>query len=158
MCVSLTIERMSNQQLVEVERTLTTALVNWSVASIVMGTSIALTGQRRGHKQITAFGRQTAAWGSVDAVIVGIGLISQKRRGTLSEDAAQSQIRKLRKLLLINAAADVGYIAGGIAILSRSMGEKSLFRMGPGDGLAIVIQGAFLLVLDVSQAQRLGSR
>jgi hypothetical protein len=146
---------MSNQQLVEVERTLTTALVNWSVASIVMGTSIALTGQRRGHRQLTAFGRQTAAWGAVDAVIVGVGLISQKRRGTLSEDAAQSQIRKLRKLLLINAAADVGYIAGGISILSRSRGKKSLFRMGSGDGLAIVIQGAFLFVLDVSQARRL---
>jgi hypothetical protein len=58
-------------------------------------------------------------------------------------------------LLVINAVADVGYVAGGMAILKRSIQKKSSFRMGPGDGYAIVIQGAFLFVLDISQAKRL---
>ena len=146
---------MNNQQLVSVERTLTTTLVNWSVASIVIGTSIALTGRRLNHTQVTEFGRQTAAWGAVDAVIAGTGLVVQRRRGTLSEDQVQREIRKLRRLLVINAVADVAYMAGGITVLNRSKRKKSSLRMGSGDGLAIVIQGAFLFVLDVSQARRL---
>lgn len=147
---------MSNHQLVSVEKTLTTTLVNWSIASVVIGTSIALVGKKLEQKDAVQFGRQTAIWGGVDAVIAGIGLLSQRRRGTMSETQTDKQIRKLRGLLVINAVADVAYVAGGIAVLSQSKRKKSLLRMGPGDGLAIVIQGAFLFVLDVSQAKRLG--
>lgn len=146
---------MELERFLSVERTLTKTLVNWSVASIVIGTSIALTGRRLNHTQVTEFGRQTAAWGAVDAIIAGTGLIVQKRRGPLSEGQTQREIRKLRRLLVINAVADVAYMAGGITILNRSKKKKSSLRMGPGDGLAIVIQGAFLFVLDVSQARRL---
>lgn len=147
---------MNNHQLVSVEKTLTTTLVNWSIASVVIGTSIALVGKKLEQKDAVQFGRQTAIWGGVDAVIAGIGLLSQRRRGTMSETQTDKQIRKLRGLLVINAVADVAYVAGGIAVLSQSKRKKSSLRMGPGDGLAIVIQGAFLFVLDVSQAKRLG--
>ena len=138
-----------------VEGTLTKTLVSWSVASIALGTSIAVTGRKFEKKDLTEFGRQTAAWGGVDLVIAGAGYLAQRRRGTLSEEQIQRQIRNLRRLLVINAVADVGYVAGGMAILMRSMKKKSSFRMGPGDGYAVVIQGAFLFVLDVSQAKRL---
>lgn len=147
---------MNNHQLVSVEKTLTTTLVNWSIASVVIGTSIALVGKKLEQRDAVQFGRQTAIWGGVDAVIAGIGLLSQRRRGTMSETQTDKQIRKLRGLLVINAVADVAYVAGGIAVLSQSKRKKSSLRMGPGDGLAIVIQGAFLFVLDVSQAKRLG--
>lgn len=147
---------MNNHQLVSVEKTLTTTLVNWSIASVVIGTSIALVGKKLEQKDAVQFGRQTAIWGGVDAVIAGIGLLSQRRRGTMSETQTDKQIRKLRGLLVINAVADVAYVAGGIAVLSQSKRKKSSLRMGQGDGLAIVIQGAFLFVLDVSQAKRLG--
>lgn len=147
---------MNNHQLVSVEKTLTTTLVNWSIASVVIGTSIALVGKKLEQKDAVQFGRQTAIWGGVDAVIAGIGLLSQRRRGTMSETQTDKQIRKLRGLLVINAVADVAYVAGGIAVLSQSKRKKSSLRMGPGDGLAILIQGAFLFVLDVSQAKRLG--
>lgn len=138
-----------------VEGTLTKTLVSWSVTSIALGTSIALAGHKFEKKELTDFGRQTAAWGGVDLAIAGAGLLVQRRRGKLSEEQIQRQIRNLRRLLVINAVADVGYVAGGMAILKRSMQKKSSFRMGPGDGYAIVIQGAFLFVLDVSQAKRL---
>ena len=143
------------QRFLSVERTLTKTLVSWSVASIALGTSIALTGHKFDKKNVIEFGRQTAAWGGVDLLIVGAGYLAQRRRGTLSEEQTQRQIRNLRRLLVINSVVDVGYMAGGIAILKRSMQKKSSFRMGPGDGSAIVIQGAFLFVLDVSQAKRL---
>jgi hypothetical protein len=143
------------QRFLSVEGTLTKTLVSWSVASIALGTSIALTGRKFEKKDLTEFGRQTAAWGGVDLVIAGAGYLAQRRRGALSEEQTQRQIRNLRRLLVINAVADVGYVAGGMAILKRSIQKKSAFRMGSGDGYAIVIQGAFLFVLDVSQAKRL---
>jgi hypothetical protein len=138
-----------------VEGTLTKTLVSWSVASIALGTSIALSGNKFEKKNVTEFGRQTAAWGGVDLVIAGAGYLAQRRRGTLTEEQTQRQIRNLHRLLVINAVADVGYVAGGMTILKRSLQKKSSFRMGPGDGYAIVIQGVFLFVLDVSQAKRL---
>lgn len=146
---------METENLVNVERTLTKTLLGWSAASMVLGTAIALAGKKRESKSLTEFGRQTAAWGAVDAVIAGAGLISQKRRGELTEEQTQEQARKLHKLLVINTIADVGYVAGGVALVSRGSRKKSTLRMGIGDGLAIVIQGAFLFVLDVSQASRL---
>jgi hypothetical protein len=143
------------ERFLSVERTLTKTLVSWSVASIALGTSIALAGHKRDKKAVTEFGRQTAAWGGVDLVIAGAGYLAQRRRGTLSADQTLRQIRNLHRLLVVNAVADVGYVSGGITILWRSLHKKSSFRMGPGDGSAIVIQGAFLFVLDVSQAKRL---
>lgn len=81
--------------------------------------------------------------------------MARRRRGVLSEERVELEIRKLRNLLVINAVADLGYIAGGMAIVGRNRLGKSSLRMGAGDGVAIGLQGAFLLVLDVSQAMRL---
>jgi hypothetical protein len=150
-----TMESMSHHQLVRVEKTLTTALVAWSVTSVSLGVPLALIGRKMDSAPVSQFGRQNAAWGAVDATIVGVGLIARRKRGVLSDDQAKHEIRKLRNVLAINALADVGYIAGGIAIAARSRRGVSPLRMGAGDGAAIVVQGAFLLVLDVSQAVRL---
>jgi hypothetical protein len=149
------VQTKESERFLSVERTLTKTLVSWSVASIALGTSIALAGHKRDKKAVTEFGRQTAAWGVVDLGIAGAGYLAQRRRGVLSEEQVHRQIRNLHRLLVINAVADVVYVSGGIAILSRSLRKKSSFRMGPGDGSAIVIQGVFLFVLDVSQAKRL---
>lgn len=145
------------QRFLSVERTLTKTLINWSVASIVLGTSVALAGHKSKKKNVSEFGRQTAAWGVVDLGIAGVGYLVQRRRGTLSEDQTHKQIRNLRRLLLVNTVADVAYMAGGIAVVRRSARKEPSLRMGPGDGYAIVIQGAFLFILDLSQAKRLGS-
>jgi hypothetical protein len=64
---------------------------------------------------------------------------------------------KLRTLLLLNAAADVVYIAGGAHIAVRAGSSGTSFRMTRGDGLAILIQGAFLLALDTTYARKLAA-
>lgn len=149
---------MKNENLVAVERTLTSTLVGWSAASVVVGTVAAALGRRSGSAAVHQFGRQTAAWGAVDAAIAGIGHLSQRRRGELSRDKEREQARRLRTLLVVNSFADVGYIAAGLAIMGRGRQGQLTFRMGAGDGAAIVVQGAFLLVLDATQAMRLGDR
>jgi hypothetical protein len=52
----------------------------------------------------------------------------------------------LRRILLVNCAADLGYLALGAAAMRRGW---------RGDGAAIVVQGAFLLALDSHFAYRL---
>ena len=146
---------MSSHQLAAVEATLTKSLIAWSAASVVLGTALAVKGHVSDDRRVKDFGRQTAAWGAVDAAIAGFGLLSQRRRGVQTAEQVQGQIRKLRNLLVINSVADIGYIASGAAVVGRNSKGKSALRMSAGDGMAIIVQGAFLLVLDVSQAVRL---
>ncbi len=74
------------------------------------------------------FGRQTLAWGVVDAAIAGFGFTRPA-----------PEPARLRRVLLINTVADVGYIALGVMAVRRGL---------RGDGEAVVVQGAFLLALD----------
>ena len=145
---------VNEQQLQLVENTLTTALLAWSATSVAVGTIMALVGRKAQNDDLVGFGRQTAAWGAVDALIAGAGVLSRRRRGPLCDEDAAKKAGSLRKLLLINAVADVGYMAGGLLLIARGEGVQRKLRMGAGDGAAVVVQGAFLLVLDLTQAQR----
>ena len=151
---------MDRDELEGYEREITTLLTVWAAGSVIKGTAIALIGKRTGRKQWVRFGRQTAMWGAVDALIAGAGALSRSRRGELPPEQVAAEARKRRTLLLINAAADVGYIAGGAHIAFHAKPgppEKTSFRMGRGDGLAILIQGAFLLALDATYARKLST-
>lgn len=147
---------MSNEQLAVVEKTLTKTLVGWAAANIGAGTTLAVTTRESEDSLVHQFGRQSAAWGAVNAAIAGFGLLAQHRRGILSADESENQVHKLRRLLVINAVADIGYVAGGVFLVARGRRNQKTLRMGAGDGAAIVVQGMFLLALDVSQARRLG--
>jgi hypothetical protein len=139
-----------------VETDLTTALLAWSAASVLVGATLALVGRRSENEQLVSFGRQNAAWGAIDALIAGGGVFSRRRRGSLTVEQEIKKARGLRTLLLVNAAADVGYVVGGLFVKARGCKGLKTLRMDAGDGAAIVVQGAFLLALDVSQARRLG--
>ena len=56
----------------------------------------------------------------------------------------QREARNLRRLLRINAVLDIGYMAGGLALLLRP-GSSERAR---GVGLGILLQGAFLFLFD----------
>ena len=105
----------------------------WSAVSVVGGGSIWAAGR---SPQARAFGRQTFAWGAVDAAIAGFGAARP-----------EPQPRRLRRILLINCVADVGYLA--LAATAWRKGRR-------GDGAAIAVQGAFLLALDSHYAYHLG--
>ena len=148
---------MDRTDLEAAERQITTLLSVWAAGSVIKGGAIALMGKRTGRRQWVTFGRQTAMWGAVDALIAGVGALSRSRRGELTQEQVDAEARKLRNLLLINAAADVVYIAGGAHIAAHAGRGGRSFRMTRGDGLAIVIQGAFLLALDATYAKRLSA-
>lgn len=118
-------------------------LALWSAASIVGGTLL-WAGQRGRNIDLARFGAQQVAWGGVDAAIAGVGFWRAGRRTDDPDPVA------LRRLLLVNAALDVGYIAAGtaVAVARRWPGAR-------GDGAGIVVQGTFLLVQDVKFARQL---
>ena len=141
-----------------VEGTLTRALGAWSIASVALGSAVAVAGRTMQRPGLLAFGRQTAAWGAVDGVIAGVGALSRRRRGELTATRRSAKSRTLRRVLVANAVADVGYVVGGAAIVIRDVRGRPTFGIRREDGLAVVSQGLFLLLLDVSQAHRLSPR
>ena len=159
---------MNQQELESNERQISTLLGAWAVGSVIKGSAIALLGRRTGRQQWVRFGRQTAMWGAIDGLIAGAGTISRSRRGELSDEEVQTQRRRLQLMLIANAAADVLYIAGGAHVAFHAkparvdlggqvIPERTSFRMGRGDGVAIIIQGAFLLALDATYARKLST-
>ena len=116
-----------------VEQDLVRVLGRWAVGSVLVGTALSADGRTRG------FGRQTAAWGLVDGAIALVGARRQAA-GRTTEPA------RLRRVLLVNAWLDVGYLATGAWLVRRTRWR--------GDGAAVVVQGAFLLWLDSTAARR----
>jgi hypothetical protein len=127
------------------ERRLLAELGVGAALSAAAGSAAWVLGRRSGREGLAAFGRQSLGWAAVDAVIVVRG-----RRGLTrpagDADQARAKGRRMRTLTALNAGLDLGYIAGGAA-LARGTRRR-------GDGLAIVVQGLFLLWLDTRHAQR----
>lgn len=104
----------------------------WSAASLVAGAALWAGGRNDAAK---GFGRQTLAWGVVNAAIAG-----------WAASRPTPETERLRKIVTINAVADVGYITVG-ALLYRA-GRRA-------DGAAVIVQGTFLLGLDSHYAYHL---
>jgi hypothetical protein len=102
---------------------------------------------------VRAFGRQTAAWGAVDLAIATVAHLRAGRRDRPLDD---SDRQKLRRVLVANVVLDAGYVACGAAVVARAEQVAAAWPQGRsysaeqlrGDGAAVVIQGAFLLVHD----------
>lgn len=129
----------------QVRSDLSRTLTAWALASIAVGV---LVGRRDQDPRAAGVARQSIAWGGIDLAIAGLGWAGARRPVPDVPAAARS----LRRLLLVNAGLDVGYVAGGVALLRAGQVRG---RDSVGDGAAVVVQGAFLLVLDVVSAARM---
>ncbi len=137
----------------ERQRALARTTVVWALGSIGVG---ALLASRR-DRWWRSFGQQHLGWGAVDLGIVGIVQLLQRRAMERLPDLYDPEVldvrrRHLRRILLGNAIADVGYVVVGAVMWRR-------LRSNPraaGAGAAIVIQGTFLLLHDGHHAR--GSR
>ncbi|MBC7975322.1 MAG: hypothetical protein H7138_10075 [Myxococcales bacterium] len=86
------------------------------------------------------FGLQTTAWGLIDLVLAG----NAWRALALRDLQSATQ---LDRFLWLNVGLDVGYIAAGatLAIACWLLGRRA---GGIGAGIAIVVQGIGLLLID----------
>lgn len=132
------------------EQTLLRELSAGAAVSAGVGAGLWAWGAAQHRPAATAFGRQTLAWALIDGLIALVG-----RRGATSSPpdrtAALARARRMRTVLTVNAALDVGYVAAGLAL---TRWERAPRATRVADGTAVVIQGAFLLWLDVRHARR----
>jgi len=136
-----------------VERALQRRLAVWTAAS--SASALALEGASRqavrpGQAEVLrAAARQTAGWAAVDAAILAWGRL----RRAAPRPPAEAR-RRLQRLLAVNAALDVGYVAGGAAAVVAGRRPGGRARL-VGDGAAVVVQGAALLALDAAALREL---
>ncbi|MCC6244947.1 MAG: hypothetical protein IT353_19035 [Gemmatimonadaceae bacterium] len=118
-------------------------LAVWGGMSVVVGTLVlTLLVVRRAQAPFAKqFAIQTAAWGAIDLAICAWGW-----SGLALRDYAAAT--KLVNFLWLNTGLDAGYVMLGatLAIACWKLGPK---WGGVGAGIAIVVQGAALLLLDL---------
>jgi len=141
-----------------VEAALLRRLSVWAAGSATAGSLLWAAGRRAERPAVAAFGRQNAAWGAVDGAIALAGTV-RRRAGSSGADDDPARARKLRRVLLVNAWLDVGYLLAGAGMIAARHRADRLPRydsaQAAGDGAAIILQGGFLLWLDATHARRL---
>lgn len=146
---------MTTAPISDVKRTLLLTLGSMGASSAATGIALLASGHRAERDR--AFARQFVAWGGINVGIAAVGLV---REGRVSTRSDADDRRKLHRLLLLNSALDVGYVAAGAAMVSNAERLGRLHRRysadaARGDGAGIVIQGALLLGLDTVFALRM---
>lgn len=141
----------ADESIAAIDRHLMRTLSGWAAGSIVAGSALWAAGSRSGRPALAAFGRQNVAWGLVDGAIAAIGW----RRGRhTAKDATHG--RSLRRLLIMNSAADALYLTAGVGLVANRGRFADSRRYSPqqalGDGAAIILQSGFLLALDTTSA------
>ncbi len=137
------------------ERRLVGELATGATVSAAAAAAALVIGGRGDRGQVTRFGRQTLAWVGVELLIAAVGAAGAERsgaarsevRGGSPDDAATRRARRLHAVLAVNTGLDAGYVAGGAAATRQGR---------TGDGLAVVVQGLFLLWLDSRHLRRFG--
>lgn len=125
-------------------------LLIWSAVSVISGLSMLSRG-----KFWKSIGTQFVVWGLIDALIaVGGQLLSDNRFSKTQPEDMRDRIHKEKRnlsiALWVNAGLDVLYIVGGLRWMNRKDDDSAR-----GNGLGVVIQGAFLLIFDIFHALRL---
>lgn len=135
--------------LLAVERGHLVRLSVWGGASLVVGSVLLGLMRLRGRRSslLTHFGIQTAAWGGLTLALALGGL----QRLQLRDLAGAT---RLDRLLWLNIGLDIGYVMVGVTLLL--FGWRVLRRLGlVGAGLAVVVQGSALALLDLVLASQI---
>lgn len=118
-------------------------LLAWGAASLLVGSAL-LSWLRMGGRRsalLEQFAIQTAGWGAAE-----IALASVARASLGVRDLAGAT--RLDRLLWLNVGLDAGYIMLGLAL--TIVGWRLARHLGyVGAGLAIIMQGGALMLLDL---------
>jgi len=121
-------------------------LLLWGAASLLVGTGM-LAWLRLGARRsalLEQFGIQTAAWGTAEIALAALARASLGIR-----DLAGAT--RLDRLLWLNLGLDAGYVMLGLAV--AVVGWRLARHLGyAGAGIAIVVQGGALALLDLTFA------
>jgi hypothetical protein len=117
-------------------------LGSWAILNLVVG--ILGSFQRKG--QVQAFHQMNAYWNVVNLGIAGFGFWQATQVAALNFWEVLAAQQQIEKVLLFNAALDLGYMAIGLFLIER--GRRLEKERWIGFGKSILLQGAFLLLFD----------
>lgn len=125
-------------------------LGGWAIANIGVG----LTQWNHENLNRRYFHQMNVFWNGVNLAIAGAGYFSA-RQGLMDMTfpEALAQQTTMSKVLLVNAALDVAYMAGGFYLIERSKNVANKPERLRGFGQSVVMQGAFLMIFDVVMHQ-----
>jgi hypothetical protein len=106
-------------------------LLTWSIASIIIGIVLSLLFP---FTLLGGIGLQAMIWGGIDAAIAAFILYKQK----------EQSVEKISKTVSFNIYLDILYQVVGVIVIV-------LYFQNPyfvGNGIGVIIQGFFLLLLD----------
>lgn len=137
------------QKQFKLQRTSTRVLAGWSVANLTLS-GIAL-GQANGSNKY--FHEMNLYWNVINVGIAGMGLLGLRK---INKAPTVSSVVKehytLQKSLLLNTGLDMAYVTSGFWLLDKSKTEITQVRSERfrGFGQAVVVQGGFLLLFDLT--------
>lgn len=116
------------------------ALLNFGVGGFMM---------TRTEERPYYFHQGNVFWNVVNAGIAAFSLISAYRHpGVADMTELLKEYTTFTRVLLINAGLDLGYITAGILLRLKGGGAKREGTRLEGYGLALILQGGFLLLFD----------
>jgi hypothetical protein len=121
-------------------------LLLWGVASLLVGTGLLAWLRLGAHRSslLEHFAIQTAAWGTAELALAALARTSLGVRDLASAT-------RLDRLLWLNLGLDVGYLMLGLALVFS--GWRLARHLGyVGAGIAIIVQGGALALLDLTFA------
>lgn len=118
-------------------------LGTWAIGNMIWGGI----GASQTSGEVQAFHQMNIYWNTVNLAIAGFGYW-QATKETPNSDFWQTleAQQQIEKILLFNAALDLGYMAGGLYLKERGLRNANERLIG--FGKSIILQGAFLLVFD----------
>ena len=123
-------------------------LGGWAAANFL----VSGIGWARGSGSNMYFHQGNVLWNTVNAGIAGVALYSlyQGDAGSLSMMESLQEHFGLEKTLLFNAGLDVGYMAAGFYLREKAKNNLKNHDRFKGYGSALILQGAFLFVFDLT--------
>lgn len=143
-----TLQEITQRQ-AHLQRVSTWTLASWSVANLAVS-GIAI-GRAEGSSRY--FHEMNLYWNAVNVGIAGMGLLSlRKKHASPTVSSAVKEHYALQKSLLLNTGLDVAYVTSGFWLMDKSKTEIDPIRNDRfrGFGQAVIVQGGFLLVFDLT--------
>lgn len=142
--------RGNYEHLQQRERTAMLSLGTWAIGNIAIGSLLAARSKTEEQK---AFYQMNAGWNIINLAIASAGFYASQKGmpdALTSWDIVEKHY-SLQKTFLFNAGLDVGYMAGGAWLMEHSKTSLKNPVQMRGFGKAIVLQGGFLFLFDLTQ-------
>ena len=119
-------------------------LGSWATINVL--SSVALNHRLKGSNRY--FNQMNGFWNSVNMAIAVGGYFTSKASDPLTIGTVLMEQSSMEKILLFNAALDIGYMVGGVYLIERSKSISENAKRLKGFGQSIILQGGFLLAFD----------